>query len=45
MHTWPENQCKNTRLKSSWTTGKWDPLTNIESFAKKAKPVEMITGD
>ena len=27
---WPENQCKNTRLKGTQTIGEGDPLTNLE---------------
>lgn len=33
----PENQHKNTRLKSAWNIGEGDPLTNLEASAKEAR--------
>ena len=36
--TQPQNQCKNTRLKSTWTTGEVDPFINFEASAREAKP-------
>lgn len=37
--TQPPNQCKNTRLKSTWTTGEAGPFINFEASARDAKPI------
>ena len=33
--TQPENQCKNTILKITWTIGEGDPFTNLEVHTKE----------
>ena len=40
----PQNQHKNTRLQSTWTTGPSgvDPFINLEASTREAKPIWML---